>query len=67
MVLTEAANRAGALKALIAGTGSIGRRHIANLRVLRPEVQLAFLRDGARADDFSRETGAEVFGGIAEA
>ena len=55
------------LRALIAGTGSIGRRHIANLRALEPEAKIALLRDGARRDDYSDGLGAAVFGTLEEA
>ena len=55
------------LRALVAGTGSIGRRHIANLSALAPGADFALLRDGAREDDYSRQLGAATFGGIGEA
>lgn len=56
-----------ALRVLLMGTGSIGRRHLDNLRKLEPSATLAFLRDGAREDDLSRQHTAEVFGDIDEA
>ena len=52
---------------LVAGTGSIGRRHIDNLRRLRPEACFALLRDGARRDAYSDELQAPVFATLAEA
>ncbi len=52
---------------LVAGTGSIGRRHIGNLRRLRPAARFALLRDGARCDSFSDELAAEVFATLPEA
>ena len=52
---------------LVAGTGSIGRRHIGNLRQLRPGARFALLRDGARRDDFSDALEAQVFATLAEA
>lgn len=54
------------LRALIIGTGSIGRRHVANLRILEPDVCFALVRDGAREDDYSHELGARVFAAIDE-
>lgn len=54
-------NRSRPRKALIAGTGSIGRRHIASLRELQPDMAFALLRDRGRVDDYSREIGATVF------
>jgi predicted dehydrogenase len=45
---------------LIAGTGSIGQRHIRNLRQLRPRARFAFLRRGARRDAMANDLGAEV-------
>ena len=52
---------AGIHRALIAGTGSIGRRHVATLRTLRPDLRFALLRADARRDAYSRELDAEVF------
>ncbi len=54
-------------RVLVAGTGSIGRRHIGNLLRLRPRAQLALLRDGARQDDYSHSLGAKVFGSLDDA
>jgi predicted dehydrogenase len=54
-------------RVLVAGTGSIGRRHIGNLLRLRPQARIALLRDGARQDDYARSLGAEVFGSLDEA
>lgn len=55
------------MRALIIGTGSIGRRHIANLRELEPRCTFAFVRDGARECDLSRELGAAVYSSIPSA
>jgi len=44
-VTPERAN-AGLQRALLIGTGSIGRRHLANLRALAPGVQVDVLREG---------------------
>jgi predicted dehydrogenase len=55
------------LRALIIGTGSIGRRHIANLRILEPSARFALVRDGAREDEYSREIGAERFASLDDA
>lgn len=63
MVLTARA----VLRVLVAGTGSIGRRHIGNLLRLRPWVRIALLRDGARQDDYARSLRAEVLGSLEEA
>jgi predicted dehydrogenase len=56
---TEAANRF-----LIIGTGSIGRRHIDNLRKMAPFSEFAFVRADAREDEYSRELGATVFANV---
>jgi predicted dehydrogenase len=45
---------------LVAGTGSIGRRHIDSIRRLRPQANFVFLRREAARDDFSRKLGAAV-------
>lgn len=52
------------LRALIIGTGSIGRRHIATLQALEPQTSFALVRDEAREDDYSREIAADVFASI---
>jgi predicted dehydrogenase len=52
---------------LVVGTGSIGRRHISNLRKLRPNTAFALLRKDGRGDDFSRELQAEVFSNLEDA
>jgi predicted dehydrogenase len=52
---------------LLAGTGSIGRRHAHNLQLLRPDVSFALLRDGAREDDYSAAIGASVFADLQQA
>lgn len=54
-------------RVLVAGTGSIGRRHIANVRQLRPHARIALLRDGGRTDEYSESLGGPVFGSLAEA
>lgn len=51
-------------RVLVAGTGSIGRRHIENLSRIRPDLKWGLLRDGARQDDFSVSLRAEVFGDV---
>jgi predicted dehydrogenase len=63
MVLTSNA----VMRVLVAGTGSIGRRHISSLLRLRPQARIALLRDGARHDDYSRSLGAEVFDSLEHA
>jgi len=47
-------------RVLIAGTGSIGRRHIGNLRRLLPGARYALLRADGRRDALSAELDAEV-------
>lgn len=47
---------------LVAGTGSIGQRHIGNVRTLRPKARFAFLRREARRDALSDELQAQVVG-----
>ncbi len=64
MVLSAAA---GAARILVAGTGSIGRRHIGNLRRLLPDAGYALLRADGRHDALSAELGAEVLTDTAEA
>jgi predicted dehydrogenase len=63
VVLTKASNLQ---RVLVAGTGSIGRRHIKNLRALRPQLQFALLRDGGRQDEFSAALHAPVFSKLDE-
>lgn len=48
---------------LVAGTGSIGRRHIANARDLWPDVAIALVRRDGQTDDYSRSLDARVFAG----
>ena len=55
------------MRALVIGTGSIGRRHVAGLRALDRALELALVRDDAREDDFSRAAGARLFGNVEEA
>ncbi|QPJ62388.1 MAG: Gfo/Idh/MocA family oxidoreductase [Candidatus Nitronauta litoralis] len=45
---------------LIIGTGSIGQRHIRNIRKLVPESRFIFLRKGGRQDELSASINAEV-------
>ena len=47
-------------RVLVAGTGSIGRRHIGNLRRLLPDARYALLRADGRRDALSAELDAEV-------
>jgi predicted dehydrogenase len=49
------------MKVLVAGTGSIGRRHIASLRSIEPETHVMLLRRHAREDDYSLQIAATVF------
>lgn len=55
------------MNALIAGTGSIGKRHIQNLQDLDVGFRFLLLRDKAYEDDFSRSLGAEVVGDMDKA
>lgn len=48
------------MKFLIAGTGSIGQRHIRNLCQLRPDVEFVFLRKNGFADELSIKLNACV-------
>ncbi|MEO5883003.1 MAG: Gfo/Idh/MocA family oxidoreductase [Caldimonas sp.] len=54
-------------RVLVVGTGSIGRRHIGNLRALVPGARYAFLRADGRRDELSAELGAAVVTDIAAA
>jgi predicted dehydrogenase len=56
-----------ALRVLVIGTGSIGRRHIANLRTIIPDCGFIFLRDRARRDDLSDALNATVVDSLAQA
>ena len=64
MVLT---NPKTVRRVLLAGTGSIGRRHARNLQALRPNLSFALLRDHGRADDYSHTLGATVFASLSDA
>jgi len=57
MVLIRPAVR----RALIAGTGSIGRRHVATPRALGPALDVARRRAEGRRDESSRDLNAPVF------
>lgn len=48
------------MRILIAGSGSIGRRHVANLQALCPQVRFVVLRRDAYHDAWSDALGAEV-------
>lgn len=50
------------MRALIIGSGSIGQRHAASLRSLRPDVEFTLLRHRPRHDDVSKRLNADVFG-----
>jgi predicted dehydrogenase len=54
---TAAAND---MTVLVAGTGSIGRRHIESLRQLAPGARFVLLRRQAADDEYSRMLGARV-------
>ncbi len=55
------------LTVLIIGTGSIGQRHVRNLRLIDPSCRFIFLREGGRRDAFSVEMCAEVVSSLSEA
>lgn len=56
------------MKVLIIGTGSIGRRHLANLSRLLPDMEVVIWRPGRPgADDRSRELGATVVADLDQA
>jgi len=51
---------ANEMTVLVAGTGSIGRRHIDSLRQLAPDARFVLLRRQAIEDDYSRRIDAKV-------
>lgn len=53
-----------ALRVLIIGTGSIGQRHIANLRLIDPACRFVFLRAAERRDALSDRLDAQVVGSL---
>lgn len=55
------------MKWLIAGTGSIGKRHINSIRSLRPESEFVFLRAGGCIDNLSVELNAQVVASFEDA
>lgn len=55
------------MRVLVAGTGSIGRRHIQSLKLLGCGSDIALLRRGGRQDDYSNSLGAHVFSELQEA
>jgi len=54
------------MKIMILGTGSIGKRHIKNIKSLRPESDFIFIRQGARHDDLSEQLQAEILSDMEE-
>ncbi len=46
-----ASSEAGRLRVVVAGLGSIGRRHLANLRILEPRATITVWRHRQQADD----------------
>ena len=55
------------MRALIAGTGSIGQRHIHNIRRLVPQTDFVFLRRHSEKNEFSRSCNAHVVASIEQA
>ena len=52
---------------LVAGTGSIGKRHIKVLKDILPACRFLFVRKFAREDHYSHSVNAEVFSTVEEA
>lgn len=48
------------LRVLVAGTGSIGRRHVDSIRSIAPDARFELLRRTAVADEFARSIDARV-------
>lgn len=55
------------MKIVIAGTGSIGFRHIRNISRIVPTTQFILLRKDKRVDEFSRKISAIVVSDVSEA
>jgi predicted dehydrogenase len=55
------------MRIAVAGTGSIGRRHIAHLQALLPDLQLVLLRAHGRIDAYAEAQHAEVLPDLAAA
>ncbi len=55
------------MRALIVGTGSIGQRHVHNIRKLMPDVEFIFLRRNNEESDLSRSCNARIVGKTQEA
>ncbi len=55
------------MQALIIGTGSIGQRHIRNIRTWAQDARFIFLRKDARQDVLSASLDARVVGSLQEA
>ena len=52
------------MRCLVAGTGSIGRRHIQNLVELLDDCEIVLLRKGGNSDDYSRAIKATIISDI---
>jgi predicted dehydrogenase len=48
------------MRVSVIGSGSIGRRHVANLRALVPDAHFTFWRASGAHDDYTRQLGARV-------
>jgi predicted dehydrogenase len=55
------------LRVLIAGTGSIGRRHVDSIRNIDPDARFELLRRSGAPDDFARSIGARILTDIGAA
>ena len=55
------------MKVLVAGTGSIGRRHIRSIQSIDPAATFLLLRRDAREDEYSRQISGVVFSRIESA
>jgi len=53
-------------RVLVAGTGSIGRRHVSSIRSIAPDATFELLRRTPERDDFALELGAAVITDLSE-
>jgi len=66
-VLGDGDEEAAGMRVLIAGTGSIGQRHLRNLVALDPTASVVVLREDGREDALSKELEATVVTGFEQA
>lgn len=55
------------MRIAVAGSGSIGQRHIASLQAMMPQLSLVLLRSDARSDTYAEALNAEVVPNLATA